>query len=134
MTITRDIIRVFYHTIMAVCSTVYIHLYWGSQKTESIILGSCFCWNHLQLGNSHIISMIPGSGHSLYPVLAPESSFWKGLRVMTYEYVYCLLLLHNQLISRLVPNLKILVFIPTPRTHKKRRSQPVYPFLEHLNR
>ena len=41
MTITRDIIRVFYHIIMAVCSTVYIHLYWGSQKTESIILGSC---------------------------------------------------------------------------------------------
>ena len=39
MTITRDIIRVFYHTIMAVCSTVYMHLYWGSQKTESIILG-----------------------------------------------------------------------------------------------
>ena len=37
MTITRDIIRVFYHTIMAVCSTVYIHLYCGSQKTESII-------------------------------------------------------------------------------------------------
>ena len=117
MTITRDIIRVFYHTIMAVCSTVYIHLYWGSQKTESIILGSCFCWDHLQLGNSHIVtfgSMIPGSGHSLYPVLAPGSSFWKGLRVMTYEYVYCLLLLHNQLISRLVPNLKILIFIPTP--------------------
>ena len=57
MTITRDIIRVFYHTIMAVCSTVYIHLYWGSQKTESIILGSCFCWDHLQLGNSHIVSM-----------------------------------------------------------------------------
>ena len=116
MTITRDIIRVFYHTIMAVCSTVYIHLYWGSQKTESIILGSCFCWDHL-LGNSHIVtfcSMILGSGHSLYPVLAPGSSFWKGLRVMTFEYVYCLLLLHNQLLSRLVPNLKILVFIPTP--------------------
>ena len=75
MTITRDIIRVFYHTIMAVCSTVYIHLYWGSQKTESIILGSCFCWDHLQLGNSHIVSMIPGSGHSLYPVLAPGFSF-----------------------------------------------------------
>ena len=34
MTITRDIIRVFCYTIMAVCSTVYIHLYWGSQKTE----------------------------------------------------------------------------------------------------
>ena len=82
MTITRDIIRVFYHTIMAVCSTVYIHLYWGSQKTESIILGSCFCWDYLQLGNSHIVSMIPGSGHSLYHVLAPGSSFWKGLRVM----------------------------------------------------
>ena len=32
---------------------------------------------------------------------------------LTYEYVYCKLLLHNQLISRLVPNLKILVFIPT---------------------
>ena len=78
MTITRDINRVFYHTIMTVCSTVYIHLYWGSQKTESIILGSCFCWDHLQLGNSHIVSMIPGSGHSLYPVLAPGSSFWKG--------------------------------------------------------
>ena len=92
MTITRDIIRVFYHTIMAVFSTVYIHLYWGSQKTESIIhvLGSCFCWDHLQLGNSHIVSMIPGSGHSLYPVLAPGSSFWKGLRVMAgaFESVY----------------------------------------------
>ena len=115
MTITRDIIRVFYHTITAVCNTVYIRLYWGSQKTESIILGSYFSWDHLQLGNSHVVtfcSMIPGSGHSLYPVLAPGSSFWKGLRVMTYEY--CLLLLHNQLISRLVPNLKILVFIPTP--------------------
>ena len=33
MTITRDIIRVFYHITMAVCSTVYIHLFWGSQKT-----------------------------------------------------------------------------------------------------
>ena len=44
--------------LFAVCSTVYIHLYWGSQKTESIILGSCFCWDHLQLGNSHIVSMI----------------------------------------------------------------------------
>ena len=32
MTLARDIIRVFYLTIMAVCSTVYIHLYWGSQK------------------------------------------------------------------------------------------------------
>ena len=84
MTITRDIIRVFYHTIMAVCSTVYIHLYWGSQETESIILGSCFCWDHLQLGNSHthVISKIPGSGHLLYPVLAPGPSFWKGLRVI----------------------------------------------------
>ena len=78
MTITRDIIRVFHHTIMAVCSTVYIHLYWGSQKTESIILGLCFGWDHLQLGNSHLVSMIPESGHSLYPVLAPGSSFWKG--------------------------------------------------------
>ena len=36
MTITKDIIRVFYHTIMAVCSTVYIHLYWDSQKTECV--------------------------------------------------------------------------------------------------
>ena len=90
MTITRDIIRVFDHTIMAVCSTVYIHLYWGSQKTESIILGSCFCWDHLQLGNSHtyIASMIPGSGHSLYPVLASGSSFWKGLRVMAGASTY----------------------------------------------
>ena len=74
-------------------STVYIHLYWGSKKeTESIILGSCFCRDHLQLGNLHIVtfcSMVPGTGHSLYPVLAPGSSFWKGLRVMTYEYVYC---------------------------------------------
>ena len=80
MTITRVIIRVFYHTIMAVCSIVYIHLYLGSQKTESIILGSCFCWEHLQLGNSHIVSNIPGSGHWLYPVLVPGSSFWKGLK------------------------------------------------------
>ena len=88
MTITRNIIRVFYHTIMAVCSTVYIHLYWGSRKTVSIILGSCFCWDHLQLGNSHIVSMIPGSGHSLYPVLAPGSSFWKGLRVMAGASTY----------------------------------------------
>ena len=98
MTITRDIIRVFYHTIMAVCSAVYIHLYWGSQKTESIILGSSFCWDHLQLGNSHIVtfcSMIPGSGHSLYPVLAPGSSFWKGLRVihmsMCIAYYCCII-------------------------------------------
>ena len=52
MTVTRDIIRVFYRTIMAVCITVYIHLYWGSQKTESILLGSCFCWDHLQ---THIL-------------------------------------------------------------------------------
>ena len=88
MTIARDIIRVFYHTIMAVCSTVYIHLNWGSQKTESIILGSCFCWDHLQLGNSHIVSMIPGSGHSLYLVLAPGYSFWKGLRVMAGASTY----------------------------------------------
>ena len=77
MILTRDIIKVFHHTIMAVCSTVYIDLYWGSQKTESIILGSCFCWDHLQLGNSYIVSMIPVSGHSLYPVLASGSSFWK---------------------------------------------------------
>ena len=80
MTITRDIIRVFYHTIMAVCNTVYIHLYWGLQKTESIILGSCFCWDHLQLGNSHIVSMIPGSGHSLYPVLAPRVQLLEGTK------------------------------------------------------
>ena len=65
MTITRDIIRVFYHTIMSVCSTVYIHLYWVSQKTESIILGSCFCWDHLQLGNSigHF-NFFNGSAHT----------------------------------------------------------------------
>ena len=75
--------------LFAVCSTVYMYIYTGvHKKTESIILGSCFCWDHLQLENSHIVSMIPGSGQSLYPVLAPGSSFWKGLRVMAGASTY----------------------------------------------
>ena len=32
--------------------------------------------------------MMPGSGHSLCPVLAPGSSFWKGLRVMAGASTY----------------------------------------------
>ena len=53
---------------------------------------------------------------------------------LNFDAKIYIILLHNQLISRLVLNLKILVFIPTPWTHEKRKSQPVYPFLEHLNR
>ena len=88
MTITRDIIRVFYHTIRLYVVLCTFILGLTKNRVHNIrfmfLLGFICSWEiHI-----YLVSMIPGSGHLLYPVLAPGSSFWKGLRVMAGASTY----------------------------------------------